>query len=362
MAKKQKKDAVSLRVEIVAKVPYGSSGPRGVDVYATSLYNVLASTHSRDKSFLSRGKPGNQPVDVIHYTFFDPFFLTLWSKKRKAKYVVTVHDLIPLKFPLHFPVGLRGKLKWFLQKRALLGSSAIITDSTRSKDDIASITGFPQVKIFVVPLAAGHTTVNEKMVRTVRSEYALPDRYILYVGDINWNKNVPGLIKAFGSLQSKQTHLVLVGKAFESSKNTPEYAAIHQAIADVGARRDSPVSNNIHMLGFVPSHHLPAIYRGAILYVQPSWYEGFGFPILEAMEQGTPVASASTGSLPEVGGDFAHYFDPGKDGDMAATLKDLLGNKAKREKYIEDGKKWARSFSWEKVVAETHAVYEKIVS
>jgi alpha-1,3-rhamnosyl/mannosyltransferase len=155
--------------------------------------------------------------------------------------------------------------------------------------------------------------------------------------------------------------LVLVGKAFESSKGTPEYAAINQAIADVGARHGSPVIN-IHMLGFVPSHHLPAIYRGATLYVQPSWYEGFGFPILEAMEQGTPVASASTGSLPEVGGDFAHYFDPGKDGDMAATLRDLLANKGKREKYIEDAKKWAKSFSWERVVEETHAVYEKVVS
>lgn len=356
MAKKQ----VNLRIEIVAKVPYAGSGPRGVDVYATNLYNELASTHSRDKTFLSRGVVGTQVVDIVHYTFFDPFFLTLWSRKRKAKYIVTVHDLIPLKFPAHFPVGLRGKFKWFLQKRALLGASAVITDSSCSKNDITELTGFPKDKIYVVPLAAGHTTVNEKMVKTVRSEYSLPERYILYVGDINWNKNIPGLIEAFGDLQSKQTHLVLVGKAFESSKNTPEYLAIHSAIAEVGVRRGSPVSN-IHMLGFVPSHHLPAIYRGATLYVQPSWYEGFGFPILEAMEQGVPVATSATGSLPEVAGDFAHYFDPGKEGDMESTLKDLLSNKSKREKFVEDGKKWARTFSWERVVQETHAVYEKIV-
>lgn len=357
---KAKPKQVSLRVEIVAKSPYSGSGPRGVDVYATHLYNELASSHSRDKSFLSRDKEGDQVVDVVHYTFFDPFFLTLWSRHHKAKYVVTVHDLIPLKFPGHFPVGIRGKFKWFLQKRALSQASAVITDSVCSKNDIAQIAGIPEEKIFVVPLAAGHTTVNEKMVRMVRTEYSLPQKYLLYVGDINWNKNISGLIRAFGQLGSGDIHLVLVGKAFESSKGTAEYKAIAEAIEEVGESRGSEPSN-IHMLGFVPSHHLPAIYRGATLYVQPSWYEGFGFPILEAMEQGTPVASASTGSLREVGGDFAHYFDPSNQGDMVNVLKDLLKNKDRREKYIEDGKKWARTFSWERVVTETHAVYEKIV-
>jgi len=356
MAKKQSEKLVSLRVEIVAKVPYAGSGPRGVDVYATSLYNELASTHSRDKTFLSRGSVGNQVVDIVHYTFFDPFFLTLWARKHKAKYVVTVHDLIPLKFPEHFPVGLRGRFKWILQKSALRGASAIITDSTCSQNDICELTGISKEKVFVVPLAAGHTTVNQMLVKTVRSEYALPERYILYVGDINWNKNIPGLIKAFALLQSKETHLVLVGKAFESSKGTKEYSAIHSAITESG------LSQFIHMLGFVPSHHLPAIYRGATLYVQPSWYEGFGFPILEAMEQGTPVASSNTGSLPEVAGELAHYFDPSDVGSMSLVIKSLLSNKEKREKFVEDGKKWARTFSWERVVKETHAVYERIIS
>lgn len=359
MATKSNQKQVKLRVEIVAKSPYAGSGPRGVDVYARHLYDQLSKLEGSDAVILSRDKESSKSVDIVHYTFFDPFFLTLWSHHHKTKYIVTVHDLIPLKFREHFPVGIKGKLKWMLQKNALRGASAIITDSECSKNDIAEIVGIPKDKIFVVPLAAGHTTVNEKMVRTVRSEYSLPERYLLYVGDINWNKNIPGLIKAFGSLESKQTHLVLVGKAFESSKDTPEYTAIHKAIAEVGVKNLSPEAN-IHMLGFVPSHHLPAIYRGATLYVQPSWYEGFGFPVLEAMEQGVPVASADTGSLPEVGGDFAYYFDPSDPQAMAAQLKDLLSNKIKREKFVEEGKKWARTFSWERVVQETHTVYEKI--
>lgn len=361
MAKKSKPKTLNLRLEIIAKTPYAGSGPRGIDVYATHLYNELASTYSRDNTFLSRDKPSQHPVDLVHYTFFDPFFLTLWSRSYKSKFIVTVHDLIPLKFPAHFQVGIRGKLKWLLQRSALSRAAAVITDSECSKHDISLLAGISPEKIFVVPLAAGRTTVNEKMVRTVRKEYNLPDRYLLYVGDINWNKNVPGLIRAFGELSSETTHLVLVGKAFESSKGTPEYLVIDQAIKELAQKRSQQAAN-IHMLGFVPSHHLPAIYRGATLYVQPSWYEGFGFPLLEAMEQGVPVASSIAGSLKEVGGEYVHYFDPNVAGQMQSVLDSILTSKAKREKYLESGKVWAKSFSWERVIEETKVVYEKIVN
>ncbi len=355
MAKKQKKLKSGFTVEIVSKSLYAGSGPRGVDVYARHLFDELSRISSTDKILLAKDKPVDKKADLIHYTFFDPFFLTLWGLASKAQYVVTVHDLIPLKFPEHFPVGLKGKAKWLLQKSALQNSAAIITDSICSKKDIAHFAGIKEDKIFVVPLAAGHTLVSSKIVKVVTKEYNLPERYLLYVGDINWNKNVPGLIRAFASLDSKQTHLVLVGKAFESSKETVEYKEIEDAIRESGKR------DFIHMLGFVPSHHLPSIYRGATLYIQPSWYEGFGFPVLEAMEQKTPVLSASTGSLMEVAGSHAHYFDPSDQKDFVAKLKDLLRSKAKREQYIESGRDWARSFSWEKVVKETHAVYEKIL-
>lgn len=356
MAKKPKTKKSGIKIEIISKSLYPGSGPRGVDVYARHLYDELSRVSSLDKVILSKDKVSGKPAQIVHYTFFDPFFLTLWGKTPKSKYVVTVHDLIPLKFPAHFPVGIKGKIRWFLQRLALTKASAIITDSVCSQKDISQLIGLPTDKIFVVPLAAGHTLVSEKMVKTVKAEYKLPERYLLYVGDINWNKNVPGLIKAFGDLKSSQTHLVLVGKAFESSKGTVEYKQIETAIAESGK------FDYIHMLGFVPSHHLPSIYRGATLYVQPSWYEGFGFPILEAMEQNTPVLSSSKGSLMEVGGDHAHYFDPANHTEFVAKIKELLKHKDVREKYLVSAKTWAHSFNWEKVVEGTHAVYEKIIS
>jgi hypothetical protein len=132
---------------------------------------------------LSRDKAGKRKVDIVHYTFFDPFFLTLWGKRTNSKYIVTVHDLIPLKFKTQFPVGLRGRIKWLLQRSALTGASAIITDSVCSQKDIASLTGMSESQIYVVPLAAGHTLVTEKMVKIGESS-----RRYISVGDINWLK------------------------------------------------------------------------------------------------------------------------------------------------------------------------------
>lgn len=343
-----------ITIDLVAKTPYRGSGPRGVDVYARNLYNNLSSILGHGKVTLSHDQGTSHGSSITHYTFFDPFFLTLWGKTHASKFIVTVHDLIPLVFPTHFKAGLRGRLKWLLQRHTLRGSSAIITDSLCSKKDIARLTGIESSKIYVVPLSGGHGVTTERLVKVVRKEYKLPDKYLLYVGDINWNKNVPGLIQAFSELDS-DIHLVLVGKAFVSSTETPEYQTIKQAITQSGK------SERIHILGFIPSHHLLAIYRGAHLYVQPSWYEGFGFPVLEALEQGTPVACASTGSLPEVGGDHVHYFDPSDRRSFVKVLSNLLSDDSLRSRYIESGKKWAHSFSWEKVVKETHAVYEKVL-
>lgn len=343
-----------ITIDLVAKTPYPGSGPRGVDVYARNLYNNLSSILGHGKVTLSHDQGTSHSSSITHYTFFDPFFLTLWGKRHASKYVVTVHDLIPLVFPTHFKIGLRGHLKWLLQRTALRGASAIVTDSDCSKTDIARLAGINHDKIHVVPLSGGHTATTEKLVKVVRKEYKLPDKYLLYVGDINWNKNVPGLIEAFADLNS-DIHLVLVGKAFASSKETPEYQVIQEAIKKSGK------SDRIHILGFVPSHHLLAIYRGAHLYVQPSWYEGFGFPILEALEQGTPVACAKTGSLPEVGGQHVHYFDPSNSKSFVKVLSEILDNDSLRTQYRESGKKWAHSFSWERVVKETYTVYEKVL-
>jgi alpha-1,3-rhamnosyl/mannosyltransferase len=344
-----------LTIELITKTPYAGSGPRGIDVYARRLYDEISHLVRLDHVYVSRdGKP-HHTSDITHYTFFDPYYLTLWGRPARNRVVVTVHDLIPLKFPAQFPVGIRGRVKWVLQRAALCRVDAIVTDSRQSKQDICTFVGIDPARVHVVPLAAGHTTVTQKMVRAVRTEYKLPEKYLLYVGDINWNKNIPGLIRAFAALKDHSVHLVLVGKAFATTADIPETRAIQSALEECACQ------SRVHTLGFIPGHHLPALYKGATMYIQPSWYEGFGLPVLEAMEQGCPVFCARTGSLPEVGGDFVHYFDPYQEKDMAKELAHLLRDQELRCKYVTEGKKWAHAFSWQKSAKATLAVYETAI-
>lgn len=354
MVHKQKKLDFQGKVEIIGKSPYAGSGPRGIDVYTRKLSEHISKALPHESLIVSRDQKGKVPVNLVHYTFFDPFFLTLWGKAPKTTpYVVTVHDLIPLRFPEHFPSGLRGKLKYQLQKIALKRAAAIITDSEASKTDIAKYIAYPKERIHVVPLAAGSVGATVALGKAITKEYSLPSSYILYVGDINWNKNVVGLINAFSNIKDNKTALVLVGKAFTGSVMTPELRAIDDAI------EHSPKKQLIKKLGFLPTHHLSAIYKGATLYVQPSWYEGFGFPVIEALSQGTPVLSSNCGSLPEVGGEYVHYFDPNNNDELTAKLQELISNNTLRNKYQEAGITWSKKFSWKNVAEETLRVYEK---
>lgn len=349
------KEKHSYKIELIGKTPYAGSGPRGIDVYTRLLGEELSKIFKLENITLTKGVPrGNS--DLTHFTYFDPFFLTLWRQSpRHIPYVVTVHDLIPLRFKSHFPSGIRGKIKWLLQKKALQNAAAIITDSKASKDDIIKYVDYPESKVSIVPLAAGHIVATRSLMKSVKVEYALPDRFLLYVGDINWNKNIPGLLKAYGDLKD-DIHLVLVGKAFINAVGIEESTEIEQAVATSGK------SHTIHRIGFVPGHHLSAIYRLATLYIQPSWYEGFGFPLLEAMTQGTPVLSSNQGSLSEVGGDCVHYFDPHDHKEFVKKLSQLLSNDSLRTQYINRALMRVKEYSWNKVAKATSLVYESVLN
>jgi len=342
-----------MRVQISTKPIRSESRFRGVGIYARNLSLALTKNYPRDNFTLSNQT--DHSIDLIHYPYFEPFFLTL-PLYHSRPFVLTIHDLIPLKYPMHFPRGLRGSFKWQLQKIALRGSAHFITDSTASAKDIESILHIPQTKISVIPLAPGHTRTTYKMKVVVKQTYHLPDKFILYVGDINWNKNIPGLIKEFSLLKSSSLHLVLVGQAFVSKSPTIESNTIRNSILESGK------SHLIHTIGYTPSHHLPALYSLATVYIQPSWDEGFGLPLLEAMSLGCPVLSSNRGSLREVGGDAVKYFDPRHHGSLAQELTTLLHSRELRTRLIEQGKSRAKIFTWDQTAKLTHAVYEKILA
>ena len=326
---------------------------RGIGVYTQNLKEALEESKIPDFGIelVKEGKI-SQDCDLIHYPFFDLFFLTLPFKKSKPA-IVTIHDVIPLVFPQNYPPGLKGILKFQSQKLSLKGVKAIITDSKNSQRDIFKYLNYPLEKIYVVPLApAPHFKVikEEALLNNIRKKYSLPNNFVLYVGDVNYNKNILGLIKAFAGLKG-ETSLVLVGKAF-LEKDLPETQEIEKLIKSL------KLYKKILRLGFLPTQDLVAIYNLASVYCQPSFYEGFGLPVLEAMACGCPVVAAKTSSLPEICGQAAILVDPENINDMIKGLKKAFFEKKSLK---EKGFAQAKKFSWGKTAQQTYEVYRKVV-
>ncbi|HVF69617.1 MAG TPA: glycosyltransferase family 1 protein, partial [Xanthomonadales bacterium] len=276
---------------------------RGTGFYLQNLKKALLANYpDNEYHFFNRGDVINSDVDLVHYPYFEPFFLTLpFSKNHKT--IVTVHDLTPLVFPEHFPPGIKGNIKWQIQKLNLLRSDGILTDSESSKKDISKYTDVKPEKIDVAYLAAGEefTRIKNKELRIkeTKNKYNLPEKFVLYVGDATWNKNLPRLLNAVKGINIP---LVMVGKTL-TEKNYDKSNPWNQDLLETQKLIEK--SPNILTLGYVPTNDLVALYNTASVFIMPSLYEGFGLPILEAMQSGCPVITTKVGSLPEVAGDAA---------------------------------------------------------
>lgn len=331
----------------------GGHSNRGIGRYTKGLLDALHKSGSKHTfSTFETKAPDN--VDLVHYPFFDFYFLTLPMVKRKPT-IVTIHDTIPLVFPDKFPAGIKGKLKWLIQKQSLSGVKRIITDSNNSKKDIHTYTGAPISKIDVVYLAPDkiftQTSVKESH---VRKDYNIQSDYILYVGDINWNKNISNLLIAFKHLtdnSKKPLELVLVGKSFKD-ENLPEARALEDQI------RALSIDSLVKRIGSVSDEDMRALYCESQALVHPSLYEGFGLPLLEAMAAGVPVVCGNNSSLSEIAGPsvFVDVLDPSS---IVKGVQSVLSFTPKvRADAIQKGKEWANQFSWERTAKETIAVYE----
>lgn len=329
---------------------------RGVGMYTRFLTEALEKNNQLEvyRSGLNEIKN----PDITHYPFFDLFFPTLPFLNR-GKTVVTIHDVIPLLFPKQYPPGKKGSLNFMKQKLALRKVAAIMTDSQASKKDIVFHLGVPAEKVHVVYLAANPflQPTTESHAEQVRKKLNLPKTYVLYVGDINYNKNVPQLIKALKYLP-RHVHLVCVGKNFVE-QDIPEWQAIEAQIAlsDVTAR--------VHFVSDILTDDykmLSAIYSGALVYVQPSLYEGFGLPLLEAMRCQTPVISAKNSSLKEVGGEVVIYSSPEAESFTEKIELVLAMTEAERTKMIEEASHWEQQFTWKKTAEETLKVYQSLLA
>ena len=328
---------------------------RGVGVYTRNLIDALEKYEKQHTYLYFTGKQRVPPdADLVHYPYFDPFFLTLPLVKPKPV-VATVHDLIPLVFPYKFPAGIRGAVKWQVQKLSLRGAKRIIADSNSSKNDIVRITGVKREiidTVYLAPDAAYRPVTDPSVLDGIRKKYSLPKQYILFVGDVNWNKNVTGLLRAFASLRQHQEllhfKLVLVGGAF-GDHTLPETQEINQLILE------KDLEHVVVRPGNIPVEDLAGFYSMASVYVQPSHYEGFGLPVLESMICGCPVVCTNTSSLQEIAGP-ALTVSPKPEAILAGITKMLaIDRRAQAARQWE----WVKQFTWKRVARETVAVYER---
>ena len=336
---------------------------RGVGFYTKHLVSALQNEIKYNPdyqhyqiSLIEDCKLKIEDYDLIHYPYFDPFKLTL--PRQKKPYIVTCHDLIPRAFKKHFPVGLKGEIKWQIQKNRLQKAAYIICPSHSAKYQIIDQIKYPVDRIYTTYEAASvnfEKISNKVFLSKIKDKYKLPSKFVLYVGDINWNKNIPSLVKTCLKLKYP---LVIAGSA--AVKQVPNHPWTQDIIWLQSEALKHQSSKALNLLGFVPDEELPALYNLATLYCQPSYSEGFGLPLIEAMQCGTPVCYSEDSCLPEIMDFNGLYFDPHSLESMEKALKKMWTVKKLRQKYSKLGQIRAQFFSWKNTALETLALYHLV--
>jgi glycosyltransferase involved in cell wall biosynthesis len=339
-----------MRIAIDSGTLKSKHGVRGVGVYARELIKALGDRVEA----LDFANTDLSQYDLAHVPFFSLFLANPYIGIAK-KTVVTIHDVIPLLFPDHYPPGIRGFIRLFLNKRLLKSVDGVITNSEVSKSDIAKFLGVPKDKIFVTYLGAGinFKSVNEQVKKEVIKKYNLPKKFVFYLGDINYNKNIPTLIKA---CKRVGIHLVIAGKSAMEVEKMDFNHAEHVHLKEIYDDLTNP--RIVTRVGHVTDLEASAIYELASVYVQPSFYEGFGLSVIHAFALGCPVVAADTPALVEIGKGACLFADPKNAKDFAEKIEKVIKDQVLRNQLIETGRVLVKSFTWEKTAEKTLNVYK----
>ena len=265
------------------------------------------------------------------------------------KMVVTIHDLIFERYPKLYPFfdNLIYKIKF---RKACKNADAIVAVSEQTKRDIIDFYGINPAKIHVIYQdcdVAFQVKLNVEQVEKVKEQYQFKKKYILSVGTIIERKNQAILVAAFHQLNLSNYELILVGGHSKYQDQVEKYIKENRI-------------QHVRILNNVPFKDLPAIYQGAELFVYPSFFEGFGIPIVEALHSGVPVVAATGSCLEEAGGEGAIYANPHDINDLANKILQVLVNKNLKNQLIEAGQKHIKQFSAEKVANKLNELYQKL--
>jgi len=289
-------------------------------------------------------------LDLMHFPHFNvPLFCP-------RPFVVTIHDLILLHFPTLRTTTLSPfyyRFKFWVYKKvissALKRARCILTVSQFTKEDILKNYSIPKEKISVIYEATDIPEENKVSLNgKVLDKYDIIKPYLLYVGNAYPHKNLENLLLAFKEVLKERLNLflVLVGK------KDYFYKRLHKEVKKLGLKK-------VIFTGQVNDQELEEIYQNAESYIFPSLYEGFGLPPLEAMARNVPVISSDHGSLKEILGENAYFFDARKPKNIARAVLEIIANEEKKNDLRKKGKQWVKRYSWFRAAGETLEAYYK---
>lgn len=290
-----------------------------------------------------------EKLDLMHFTHFNAPILYF----RKS--IVTIHDLTLSFFPgkkmnsFIYRLGYGITLKSTVKK-----AKKIIAVSQNTKKDLIAIAKVPATKVSVVyegVNAEFQPIKDQSQIAAVKGRYQINKPFILYTGVWRSHKNLPNLIKGFHQLVTQKKldyQLVITGR------QDPLYPEVKQAVQEYN------LEDHVIFTGLVPENDLITLYSAADIYAFPSFYEGFGLPVLEAMQCSTPVACSNTSCLPEIAGaNNAIFFDPNSAADIAAKIYQLATDKKLYRQLQTNGLNRVKDFSWSQMAQETAELYQQ---
>ena len=317
-----------VKLDFIKKSSDANSKIRKYYNYALNRLNSM--------SIISQGD-----YDVLHPTYYDPYFL---NKLNGKPFVITVHDLTQDLFPQYFKnPGRNTRMKRAVMEKA----EKVIAISNHTKGDIINYFNVPEEKITVI--YHGNSLKSIKTISGNPGTGLSEKRYVLFVGLRGGYKNFHTFVAAISKIlkEDEGLEVICVG-AGPFVKEEIELLEIHGI-----QQRFSQVSVN--------DEELTELYSNALALVFPSLYEGFGMPILEAMDCGCPAILSNTSSMPEIGGNAARYFDPEDIESIRDSIEKVIYDEELRQKMILDGRNRADDFSWQRTAKETAKVYRSLL-
>ncbi len=314
-----------------------------------SLVRENSPKYSLQELFVLPLKMAAQQLDLFHAPHY-----TL-PPIRPCKGIVTIHDVIHLRFPGNLPHPAACYYARGIMWAAARSAKKVLTVSECSKQDIIHYLGVPEQKIEVI--YNGITPRSEAIERirnpesreTLRQQFGISRKYLLFLSNFMPHKNFETLIKACSLLKHRRqldACLVLAGK---NDKLRSQLQALISS---------EKMTEDVLLTGFVEPELIPALYANAELFVYPSLYEGFGLQALEAMNYDIPVAISNVSALPEIAGDAAITFNPESVEDMAAAIFKILSDPGLQAALLEKGRARVQTFSWTTAAERTLEVYQ----